>query len=214
MLYTLNMNNTIFLIVLLFLSSINFLCAQDEDPLFTRAGFKFGGNYANITGDLENTDARVRMHLGAVIEFPVTSNFFVQAEVLYSAQGYTVEENNVENDISLNYLTLPIIAKYYFVPKFSFETGPRFATLANESNSIGDESDEFFNTYNDFDFGWVFGAGFKAESGLFFQLHYTLGISNILNSDVTDISSNNSIAQISVGYLFKTKNNRRQQSQQ
>ncbi|GAA4278752.1 porin family protein [Aquimarina mytili] len=208
------MNKNIFIIVIVLFSSINFLLAQDEDPLYTRAGFKFGGNYANITGDLENTDARVRMHLGAVIEFPITSNFFVQAEVLYSAQGYTIEENSIENEISLNYLALPLIAKYYFVPKFSFETGPRFATLANESNSIGDETDEFFNTYNDFDFGWVFGAGFKAESGLFFQVHYTLGLNNVFNTDINDISSNHSIAQLSVGYLFKTKNNRRQQSQE
>jgi len=206
------MNKNIFLVVTLFFASVITMFSQgEEDPLYTRAGFKFGGNYSTITGDLENTDARIRMHLGAVIEFPISQRFYLQAEVLYSAQGYTIQEGGVENKISLNYLVLPLIGKYYVTPKFSFESGPRFATLANEGNSIGDESDEFFNTYNSFDFGWVFGAGFKAESGLFFQIHYTLGLSNIINTSVRDISSNNSLAQLSVGYLFKTKNNRRRQ---
>ncbi|GAA4271661.1 hypothetical protein GCM10022258_09550 [Aquimarina gracilis] len=184
---------------------------QDEDPLYTRAGFKVGLNYANVTGDLDDTDARVRMHLGAVIEFPVSQRFFVQTEVLYSAQGYTIEEGGVENKISLNYLTLPVIAKYYFTPHFSFETGPRLATLASSSQSEGEETDEFFDTFNDFDFGWNFGAGYKAESGLFFQLHYTLGLNEVIDTNVVDVSVNNSLLQLSVGYLFKTKNNRRQQ---
>ncbi len=187
------------------------LNAQDDNPLFTRAGFKAGLNYANVTGDIEDTDARIRMHLGAVIEFPISQQIYIQAEVLYSAQGYTIDENGEENKISLNYLTLPIISKFYFGNHFSLETGPRFATLANATESADDTPDEFFDLFNDFDFGWVLGAGYKLESGLFFQLHYNLGLSNIINTDIVDISSNNSLAQLSVGYLFKTKNNRRQE---
>ncbi len=201
--------NFLFMILILIVSCLQ---AQDDDPLYTRAGFKVGANYANVTGDLDNTDARIRMHLGAVIEFPVSQRFYIQTEVLYSAQGYTIEENGVENKISLNYLTLPIITKYYFTPRFSLETGPRLATLASTSRSVGDENteDEFFNTFNDFDFGWNFGVGYKAESGLFFQLHYTLGLSEIIDTDVIDVSTNTALMQLSVGYLFKTKNNRRQ----
>ncbi|MBQ0733285.1 porin family protein [Aquimarina celericrescens] len=198
------------ILILLFLP-LFLLQAQDEDPLYTRAGFKVGLNYANITGDLDDTDARIRMHLGAVIEFPVSQRFYIQTEVLYSAQGYTIEENGIENKISLNYLALPIIAKYYFTPRFSLETGPRLATLASSSQSEGEESDEFFDTFEDFDFGWNFGAGYKSESGLFFQLHYVLGINEVINTNVIDISANTSMVQLSVGYLFKTKNNRRQQ---
>ncbi len=210
----LGMNKKNFIVVVLLLISTTMLLAQEEDPLYTRAGFKFGANYANITGDIEDTDARLRMHLGAVIEFPVSQRFYIQAEVLYSAQGYTIEEEGIENKISLNYLALPILAKYYFTPRFSFETGPRLATLANEANSIDDDSDEFFNTYNGFDFGWIFGAGYKVESGMFFQLHYNLGLSPIFNTDIIDASNTNAVVQASIGYLFKTKNNRRRQVQQ
>ncbi len=200
------------LILTISIISIFSLQGQDDDPLYTRAGFKVGLNYSTVTGSYDNIDARVRMHLGAVIEFPVTQRFYIQTELLYSAQGYTIEESGVENTISLNYLTLPIIAKYYFTPRFSFETGPRFATLASSTESDEDSNNEFFDSFNDFDFGWNFGAGYKAESGLFFQLHYVLGLSEVvLDTDVFDISANTSLLQLSVGYLFKTKNNRRQE---
>ncbi len=205
------MKKKIGILFILLLANVAMLKAQDEDPLYTRAGFKAGLNYANITGDIENSDARIRMHLGAVVEFPVTQRFFVQAEVLYSAQGYKIDEAGVENEVSLNYLALPIIAKYYFTPRFSLETGPRFANLASVSGSAEDTPDDFFDSFNSFDFGWVFGTGYKAESGLFFQLHYTLGLSNINDIDGVDISNNTSLFQLSVGYLFKTKNNRRQE---
>ncbi|PKV51225.1 outer membrane protein with beta-barrel domain [Aquimarina sp. MAR_2010_214] len=189
------------------------LYAQDEsETLYTRAGFKAGLNYTNVIGDIEDTDARVRMHLGAVIEFPVSQRFFIQTEVLYSAQGYKVDVNGEENKISLNYLTLPIIAKFYFTNKFSLEIGPQFALLANATESKGDTPDEFFDSFNNFDFSGGFGAGYKTESGLFFQFRYNLGLTNINDIDTLDVDFKHSVAQLSVGYLFRTKNNRRQNS--
>lgn len=189
---------------------ITSLYAQEEsEQLYTRAGFKAGLNYANITGDIKDTDARVRMHLGAVVEFPVSQRFFVQAEVLYTAQGYKVDNGEEENKISLNYLTLPIIAKFYFTDKFSLETGPQLAILANATESAEDTPDEFFDSFNSFDFSWGFGAGYKRKNGLFFQLRYNLGLTNINDIDTLDIDFKHSVAQLSVGYLFTTKNNRR-----
>ena len=142
-------------LILLCFSFLSIFGQEEEQLLYTRAGFKGGVNLANISGDVSDTQSRLRVHLGAVIEFPVSSNFFVQMEVLYSAQGYKIEAAGVENEISLNYLALPLVAKYYVTNEISLETGPRFATLANESNSIGDESPEFYNTYNGFDLSLI-----------------------------------------------------------
>jgi len=157
------------------LLQVSGMLAQDEEtPLYTRAGFKTGINLSNVSGEIDNSKSRIRLHLGAVIEFPVSPKFFVQPEVLFSAQGYVTEEAGVENKISLTYLSLPILLKYNVAEAISLESGPQFSTLTTTSNSIGDESDRFFNSFNNFDFSWSLGAGYKLESGMFFQLRYTI----------------------------------------
>ncbi|RZS93768.1 porin family protein [Aquimarina brevivitae] len=201
------LNKIIPILIALFL--INLSCfAQDEERLYTRAGFKIGLNYANVSGDLDS-DARTRLHLGAVLEFPLNYKTFIQVEALYSAQGYTIGSGDAENDISLNYLALPIIGKYEFAKGFSIETGPRFATLASVTDSENTDTDEFYDSFSDFDFGWDIGLGYKFESGMFFQARYTFGLSDINNIQGSNSSFNTSLAQLSIGYLFKTRNNRR-----
>ncbi len=178
----------------------------DYNPLYARAGFKAGVNYSNITGDVPDTDARIRVHLGAVLEYPITTTFYVQGELLYSALGYSFTEADEEQDVSLNYLSLPLVVKYFVNSHISLETGPQVSLLNSVSNDVIEDSDPFFNSFNDFDTSWVAGVGYKLESGLFFQLRYVIGISDISKNEV---AKRNSVAQVSVGYLFKTKNNRR-----
>ncbi|WP_280139524.1 porin family protein [Aquimarina amphilecti] len=182
---------------------------SDEDPLYARAGFKGGINYSSILGDADDISGRVSIHLGAVVEYPISSKFYVQGELLYSAQGYKVEVAGQEQKISLNYISLPIITKFYVTDKISLETGPQFSILTTVGNDEVADNDPFFDSFNDFDFSWALGAGYKLESGLFFQLRYNLGLTNINDTAIIDVTNRNSVAQLSVGYLFKTKDNRR-----
>ena len=202
------MNRVIYVTLLLLLFSILSVFGQNEDKLYTRAGFKIGLNYANVAGDV-TADARTRMHLGAILEFPLNYRTFIQAELLYSAQGFKIDDAGTENEISLNYLALPILGKYEFFPGFSIETGPRFATLSSVTDSQDTDTNEFYDSFSDFDFGWDFGLGYKFESGMYLQARYTIGLSNINAIDENNISYTNSVAQFSIGYLFKTRNNRR-----
>ncbi|WP_299222006.1 porin family protein [uncultured Aquimarina sp.] len=201
--------NTFILMMILSFVSVNAQKLDDEDPLYARAGFKGGINYSNILGDADGTEARIRIHLGAVVEYPISSKFFIQGELLYSAQGYKVDIGGQEQKISVNYFSLPIITKTYITERISLETGPQFAILTNVGNDDVEDNDPFFDSFNNFDISWAFGAGYKLESGLFFQLRYNLGLTNINDTSIIDVTNRNSVAQLSIGYLFKTKNNRR-----
>ncbi|WP_299242091.1 porin family protein [uncultured Aquimarina sp.] len=201
--------NIFILMMVLSFVSVNAQKLDDEDPLYARAGFKGGVNYSNILGDADGTEGRIRIHLGAVVEYPISSKFYIQGELLYSAQGYKVDVGGQEQKISLNYFSLPIITKTYVTERISLETGPQFALLTNVGNDDVADNDPFFDSFNNFDVSWAFGAGYKLESGLFFQLRYNLGLTNINDTSIIDITNRNSVAQLSIGYLFKTKNNRR-----
>jgi hypothetical protein len=204
-----NRNNLILLLIIFGFISGNAQKISDEDPLYARAGFKGGINYNSILGDADGTEARVRIHLGVVVEYPISSKFFIQGELLYSAQGYKVDVGSQEQKVSLNYFSLPIITKTYVTERISLETGPQFALLTNVGNDDVADNDPFFDSFNNFDVSWAFGAGYKLESGLFFQLRYNLGLTSINDTSVIDVTNRNSVAQLSIGYLFKTKNNRR-----
>ncbi|AXT49540.1 PorT family protein [Aquimarina sp. BL5] len=201
--------NTFILMMILSFVSVNAQKLDDEDPLYARAGFKGGINYSNILGDADGTEGRIRIHLGAVVEYPISSKFFIQGELLYSAQGYKVDVGGQEQKISVNYFSLPIITKTYITERISLETGPQFALVTNVGNDDVADNDPFFDSFNSFDVSWAFGAGYKLESGLFFQLRYNLGLTNINDTSIMDVTNRNSVAQLSIGYLFKTKNNRR-----
>ncbi|WP_108804390.1 porin family protein [Aquimarina sp. Aq107] len=205
------MKRNVFILIVIIFSfiSVNAQKISDEDPLYARAGFKGGVNYSSILGDADDTSGRVRIHLGALVEYPISSTFYIQGELLYSAQGYKAEVAGQEQKISLNYISLPIVTKFYVTEKISLETGPQFSILTTVGNDDVADNDPFFDAFNDFDFSWAVGAGYKLESGLFFQLRYNLGLTNINDTGVIDITNRNSVAQLSVGYLFKTKDNRR-----
>ncbi|MBQ4802326.1 PorT family protein [Aquimarina sp. MMG015] len=205
------MKRNVFILIVIIFSFISVSAQKisDEDPLYARAGFKGGINYSSILGDADDTSGRVRIHLGALVEYPISSKFYIQGELLYSAQGYKVEVAGQEQKISLNYISLPIVTKFYVTEKISLETGPQFSILTTVGNDDVADNDPFFDSFNDFDFSWAVGAGYKLESGLFFQVRYNLGLTNINDTGVIDITNRNSVAQLSVGYLFKTKDNRR-----
>ncbi|MFD0861068.1 porin family protein [Sungkyunkwania multivorans] len=173
-------------ISMLGLSSAN---AQDID-----VGIKGGLNFANISGDGIDADSRTGFHAGLTLEVSLLKTFALQPELLYSTQG--AKSGNEE--FKLDYISIPILAKYYIVPSLlSIDVGPQFSFLIN------DNADEFLGAVTEadtssFDLGAAFGLGAKTPFGLFAQARYVLGITTV--SENPDV--NNNVFQLSVGYNF------------
>nr|WP_321228099.1 porin family protein [uncultured Psychroserpens sp.] len=185
------------------LSSVN---AQE-----VKFGAKAGLNIANIGGDAEDTDALTSFHLGGVAEIVISEKFSVQPELLYSAQGYKSEESfegiTIESKLKLDYINIPIMAKYYVAEGFSVEAGPQvgFLLSANSENEGGGESEDVDvkDSTSGIDFGVGLGVGYKMDSGLNFSARYNLGLSNVYDGEGSDdYSIQNNVFQISVGYFF------------
>lgn len=202
-------------LVLLFCSMVT--AQNEEDELQpTRAGFKTGFNLANLTGDVENTSLRVRLHFGAAIEFPVTQEFSVQPEIIYSAQGAKFDIGDEEIKTNLDYLNVPILAKYYVFDGFSIEAGPQFGLLAvaSSSNLAEEDEDEFFNSINSFDFSFDIGASYHITQNIFLSARYNFGLTDVDDVPDVDVKANNSVFQFSIGYFFKTVNTNKDEDQQ
>jgi len=205
--------------------------AQAQEVQF---GAKAGVNFANFGGDVEDASSRTGFHAGVVAELKLSETFSIQPELLYSQQGSQTEDTfsesfggvnystNTEAKQTLNYINLPILAKYYVMEGLSLEVGPQVGFLISaeskydmtttsegggttvsetESGSVDNK-----DAYKSIDFGVVAGVGYELPMGLFFQARYQAGLSSVLEDseelDDADFSTTNNVVSLSVGFKF------------
>jgi opacity protein-like surface antigen len=166
---------------------------------FTNAqGVKFGAkaalNVATLTGDVEDASSLVGFQIGAFAEFKVSEKFAVQPELMYSAQGASGDNG----DLKLNYLNIPVMAKYYVAPAFSLEAGPQIGFLLS-AKSEGEDAKDFVSST---DFGFNLGAGYDFTENLSAGLRYNLGLTNVFDFEGDDFSAKNGVFSVSLGYKF------------
>ncbi|AWH74616.1 PorT family protein [Dokdonia sp. Dokd-P16] len=183
--------------------------AQDEVSF----GAKGGVNFATVGGDdFDDPDARTSFHFGGFVEVPITEKFSIQPEVYYSGQGYDIQSVNNGDDVEfqLDYINVPVLAKYYFVDGFYGEVGPQIGFNVNseiDSNPDGNSGDINFNNdaINTIDFAVVGGLGYKLNNGLFFNARYNLGLSDVFSSEDLggfDLDARNRVFMLGAGFAF------------
>ncbi len=221
-----------FVLVLIALFTLSIVNAQDIS-----VGVKAGINYAGtLTSDAtynDYFDAVIAPHFGVVADYALNNDFSVQAELLYSTSGFnrsdTVETlaGDITYDLTgkVNYLTIPIMAKYYFVDGLSLEAGPYVGFLLSAAldgsvelpDLLGGtqefDKEDMKEDYNTTDIGLGVGASYEMDNGIFVSLRYNLGLTDINAEDLSEIpvtdgaldkddTIKNNIFQFSVGYKF------------
>lgn len=162
-------------------------------------GAKAGVNFADITGDNADGDVRTSFHLGLVAEIPFAEKFYFGPEVLYSSQG----TKDGDDHLKLDYIQIPLMARYYVSEGFNFELGPQLGFLVKADAELDGETEDVKDLFKDFEYGINFGLGYKLTNGLFFQGRYNLGLANINDFEEFDDSKiHNSVIQLSVGFMF------------
>ncbi|TXD85108.1 PorT family protein [Subsaximicrobium wynnwilliamsii] len=181
-----------------------------------RFGAKAGVNFANLSGDdVENADGRTGLNAGLVAEIGITETFKVQPEVLYSQQGLQEDFQGGESKLKLDYINVPVMAKYYVAEGFALEAGPQFGFNISSKYEIqieGQDGEELASTQSDvedgveaFDFGIGGGVSYTLPSGLFVQARYVHGLTSVYqgsNEGVFQDDLNNSNLSVSIGYFF------------
>lgn len=171
---------------------------------FTNAQVKFGAkaalNVATLTGDVEDASSLIGFQIGGFAEIKVSEKFAVQPELLYSAQGTSGDDV----DFNLNYLNIPVMAKFYVADAFSLEAGPQIGFLLS-SKFDGEDFKDFTSST---DFSLNLGAGYDFTENLTAGVRYNFGLSNVLDfGDFEEeigeeLSAKNGVFSVSVGYKF------------
>jgi hypothetical protein len=173
-------------------------------------GLKAGLNYSNWSfsnEDMGDFDSRLSFHVGGVVELGLSEKFSVQPELLYSSVGAQMDLSEASRAASdnfvyaLDYLSIPVMAKYYVAEGFSLEVGPQIGVLLSAKAKYDGESEDVKDSFKSTDFSAGIGAGYKMENGLFINARYVLGLSNVLEDSGDEWGKNNAF-QFSLGYKF------------
>jgi len=176
-----------------------------------KLGAKAGLNITNLSG-LDHSKGLTGFHVGAIAEIFITEKFSIQPEILYSSQGGKTSENyeyldgvinKMENKYKLDYLNIPIMAKYYVMEGLSVQAGPQIGFNVKAEKEYKDldlsGTDKIKDEINSVDFGLNFGVGYELPLGVFADARYNLGLSKVNKEGK---SFTNGVFQISVGYKF------------
>ncbi|WP_299885697.1 porin family protein [uncultured Lacinutrix sp.] len=202
---------------------LSFATTQAQEIKFgVKAGVnvsKFGGSLPGVI-DFGSIDYEYRtsFHVGGLAEIMLSDKFALQPELLYSSQGSKISEVdgnfNSESILKLDYVNVPIMAKFMPFEGFSIEAGPQvgFLISAKEdyTDSDGDANEDGIDIKDDvksIDFALNLGVGYKLDNGILFSARYNFGLIDVDDADDVDnvddiFEPKNRTLQVSVGYMF------------
>jgi outer membrane scaffolding protein for murein synthesis (MipA/OmpV family) len=168
----------------------------------TKFGIKAGLNIANVT-NVEGAKSKIGFAAGGFADVKLSEKFHVQPELLFSTQGAKFESFGTTGSFNLNYINIPVMAKYYVVEGFNLQAGPQIGFLMSAKSEFGGESLDVKENLKTLDFGLNFGAGYDINENIMIDVRYNLGLSQ-LDKEVADGEkvAKNSVIQIGVGYKF------------
>jgi len=185
-------------------------------------GAKAGLNLSNFAGDAQEASAKVGFQVGGFAEIKISDKFAVQPELLFSTQGakyknsvsgsgYSISSEITDN---VNYLNIPVMAKYYATEKLFIEAGPQIGFLMSANSEIKETqtvggitqtnslSEDAKKQYNSTDFGLNVGLGYNFTENIGAGVRYTSGLSNIAKDAPSSYKVNNTNIALSVAYTF------------
>ena len=168
-------------------------------------GVKAGTNFSTLSIDDETFDTKMKfgVHIGAVAEFGISENLFIEPGLLFSQKGTSYDVEG-DYDLRMNYLDIPLNLRYK-VGNFFLQGGPLIGIGLNGTQNYdeGAEEDIEFGTGENetkrVDIGLSLGAGMNFNN---FQIsaNYGFGLRNLSNID--DMSTKNRVFSVSVGYYL------------
>lgn len=176
----------------------------------TTAGFKGGINWTNLRAsgqDISDENARLGIHAGLFGRTALSDGLSLQAELLYSGRGSTIEYNGLlfDQSISFNtaYLDVPLLLAIRLGDVLELHGGGYFGYLLSSnvstSGDLGSASEDLDrDNFNSMDYGLLGGVGVNlgpAQIGV----RYIYGLAEVAKSDGARLflgDARNSTAQL------------------
>ncbi len=179
-------------------------------------GIKAGMNVSSLSSEegLENQKSKIGFNAGLFMNAPIAENFSIQPELIYTQYGDKYTANVLGNNYSftrnLDYIALPVMFQYNATPSFYLEAGPEFGLLVSaknkltnqDTNNVIDESRNYKDDLNSFNFGLGLGAGYYFTPNIGLTARYVAGFTDIAKDRPTGSAVKNNAFQVGLAYKF------------
>lgn len=168
---------------------------------------KVGFNLASITSD--DTKYKPGFAVGLEGQYQMNNWFALSAAVMYQQMGTKVK--NIDDlKWNIDYVNIPIMAKFYVTKGLSLNAGLQPGFMVKSKFKVGDADLDVKDACNSFDLSVPLSIAYELPMGLAFEARYTYGLTNV-GKDAFDSKTSsydklyqnkNSVFQITVGYKF------------
>ncbi|GGE41727.1 porin family protein [Psychroflexus planctonicus] len=176
-------------------------------------GFRFGLSLSDLITSSNSVEPRPTFLAGIHAEYKLNSTWSVQPELLFSRKGEMSRSTDsqsslrAENRLLLDYIELPILARYRLKNNISFEAGPYVSYLVTAKKEILEgtnfESSNFYDLIEKFDSGLAIGATYQTEWNFFLGFRYSRGFINVSKNASSILEDQyNAQFQMYFGYSF------------
>lgn len=115
-----NINSIKKLVLLLFVAFISIQISAQEYHFIPRIGFNLANTYPESFADM-----RPGMNVGVAGEIRFSKLFAIEPGVYYSMQGYHYKYKGQVSKLKIDYLNIPLYAKFYLYRGFHLFAGPQ-----------------------------------------------------------------------------------------
>lgn len=173
-------------------------------------GFKAGGNLSWLGSELDPAlEMGIGFHGGVYFPVLLRPQLELQPEVLLARQGGGLGLSQNSTNYKLDYLSLPVQAKWFFTNEWNAGVGIQASFLLNGQRQFNDE--EFQDVLDELkrhDFSLLFSAAFDSRQGLDAGLRFALGMTSLFRDDRT-VFPKNRLVQVYLGYRLRQMRGRR-----
>lgn len=166
-------------------------------------GLKAGANITKVDGKSFSDEFQYGYHAGAYLSIPVGGRFSIQPELLYNQikTRTGTEFRDIyqpafdgNTDVTLNYISIPVLLNYKLASIFSLQAGPQFGILRDRNKNLLENGREAFDKG---DLSMLGGAQISLGK-IKLQGRYFVGLNNINDIDNQDQWKNQGF-QLSLG---------------
>lgn len=160
-------------------------------------GPKVGATFSTANG-VTDAKARAGVVAGMFAESAVNDWLVMEADLLFSQQGYDLD-TSPKDRFRADYLTMPIVGKYYLLDGLNFQMGAQFGYLLGVKEKVGDTKRQVRDEFNKYSISFIAGLAYDFDFGMIIECRYHYGLTPMVTSNS---NSRGGHLQVMLGWRF------------